>query len=70
MLSYFLACTCYKILLLDKDQNFKVIFNVLIKKGNNNNNNVYFKSLSYTNVIFRLEMNAFGINQKSKIECF
>ncbi len=24
----------------------------------NNNNNVYFKSLSYTNVLFKLEMNA------------
>ena len=33
------------------------------KKGNSklfniNNNNVYFKSLSYTNVLFKLEMNA------------
>ncbi len=25
---------------------------------NNNNNNLYFKSLSYTNVLFKLEMNA------------
>jgi hypothetical protein len=24
----------------------------------NNTNNVYFKSLSYTNVLFKLEMNA------------
>ncbi len=30
---------------------------------NNNNNNVYFKSLSYTNVLFKLEMNA----QQNKI---
>ena len=29
----------------------------------NNNNNVYFKSLSYTNVLFKLEMNA----QQNKI---
>jgi hypothetical protein len=28
-----------------------------------NNNNVYFKSLSYTNVLFKLEMNA----QQNKI---
>jgi hypothetical protein len=25
--------------------------------NNNNNNNVYFKSLNYTNVLFKLEMN-------------
>jgi len=30
---------------------------------NYNNNNVYFKSLSYTNVLFQLEMNA----QQNKI---
>ena len=31
---------------------------MLQHKGyNNNNNNVYFKSLSYTNVLFKLEMN-------------
>jgi hypothetical protein len=29
-----------------------------IKTNNNNNNDVYFKSLSYTNVLFKLEMNA------------
>ncbi len=29
----------------------------------NNNNNVYFKSLSYTDVLFKLEMNA----QQNKI---
>jgi hypothetical protein len=31
--------------------------------GDNNNNNVYFKPLSYTNVLFKLEMNA----QQNKI---
>ncbi len=30
---------------------------------NDNNNDVYFKSLSYTNVLFKLEMNA----QQNKI---
>ena len=32
------------------------VFNIY--KYNNNSNNVYFKSLSYTNVLFKLEMNA------------
>jgi hypothetical protein len=33
------------------------------RTADNNNNNVYFKSLSYTNVLFKLEMNA----QQNKI---
>ncbi len=30
----------------------------IAKEVSYNNNNVYFKSLSYTNVLFKLEMNA------------
>ncbi len=39
---------------------FTVLFNftILHLVYNNNNNNVYFKSLSYTNVLFKLEMNS------------
>jgi len=42
-----------------------IAFNHKRKYGQdiNNNNNVYFKSLSYTNVLFKLEMNA----QQNKI---
>jgi hypothetical protein len=39
------------------------VFCSLNWRGGNNNNNVYFKSLSYTNVLFKLEMNA----QQNKI---
>ena len=36
---------------------------ILVLLQSSNNNNVYFKSLSYTNVLFKLEMNA----QQNKI---
>jgi hypothetical protein len=39
-------------------QKIKLTKCLTIFKLNNNNNNVYFKSLSYTNVLFKLEMKA------------